>query len=157
MANWIINELEVVCDNHATERVQELLLVDGVFSFEATLPIPAGFRIGEPVAGYPNENVWCTEVWGTKWNAQEIGELNVPAGAFGWYFSTGWTAPELWFRELNQRLSLLDEGNVVVTLSWADPSDSTGYHMTRNAAGVVERVAMTKQEVTDFLGADEDE
>lgn len=154
MPNWVINELEVVGDSSAIDTVTGLLTADGEFSFTALLPIPEVFSRDGYMLGYPNANVWCSEVWGTKWDAQEVGDLNVPEGAVGWYFSTGWTAPELWFRELAKKINELTTARVVVTLSWADPSDNTGYHMTRNAAGLVERVAMTKQEVIDFLGAD---
>ena len=149
MANFIINELELVGDEDALAKTKNLLLKDGALSFEVLMPIPAVVST--------NTNVWCCENWGTKWNARDVGELNVPEGSIGWYFSTGWSAPEFWFRELANKINSMDIGRIVVTLSWADATDNTGYHMTRNAAGVVERTAMTVDEVTNFLGASEDD
>lgn len=146
MANFIINELELVGDDDALAKVKPLLLKDDVLSFEVLMPTPTN--------GYPNANVWRCENWGTKWDAQEVRELNVPDGAIGWHFATGWSAPEFWFRELANKINSMDVGRIVVTLSWADTTDDTGYHMTRNAAGVVERTPMTADEVTNFLGED---
>lgn len=146
MANFIINELELVGDADTIAKVTPLLLIDGELTFEALMTIPSNVST--------NTNVWCCENWGTKWDAREVGELNVPEGAIGWHFSTGWTAPELWFQELASKINSMDVGRVAIMLSWADGSDNTGYHMTRNAAGRVERTAMTADEVTNFLGAE---
>lgn len=149
MANFIMNELELVGDEDALAKTKTLLLKDGALSFEVLMPTPT--------EGYPNVNVWRCENWGTKWDAHEVGDLIVPEGSIGWFFSTGWSAPEFWFRELAKKINNMGIGRIVVTLSWADATDNTGYHMTRNAAGVVERTAMTAFEVTNFLGASEDE
>lgn len=149
MVNFIKNELELVGDDDAIAKTKSLLLKDDALSFEALMPTPTD--------GYPNENVWRCENWGTKWDAQKVENLEPHDGVVGWRFFTGWSAPELWFRDLAAVINNIDIGRIVVTLSWADPSDSTGCHMTRNAAGVVERTDMTTDEAINFLGVSEDE
>lgn len=156
MPNWIINEVVVTGERESIDKVAALIADEGVVNFNLALPQPEKF-ISHPNSdylGYPNSNVWALENWGTKWNAQESGKIKTKASmaASGWFFSSAWSAPDLWFAELVKKINADPSINVAITLDYADASDWTGEHIWRDGSGNVVREPMTRKEVNEFLG-----
>lgn len=156
MPNWIINEVVVTGERESIDKVAALIADEGMVNFNLALPQPEKF-ISHPNSdylGYPNSNVWALENWGTKWNAQDSGKIktSVTGASSGWYFSSAWSAPDLWFAKLVDLINADDTINVSITLDSADASDWSGEHLWRDGSGRVARAPMSRSAVSAFLG-----
>ena len=154
MPNWVINELQVTANAENMAAVKALLLTSEGIDFDRILPLPKKLDGGGSSAEYPNANVWRLENWGTKWNATEFKALAVNRDKSSWVFSTGWTAPELWFQRLAEVIGQSDI-DAMVRLDYASPTDWDGGWMEFGVDGAVERGAMSANQLNKFLGENE--
>lgn len=151
MPNWVINELKVTADAENMAAVKALVLTSEGIDFNCVLPLPKKLTNGGSSIEYPNANVWCLENWGTKWNATEFEALAAKKGQASWTFSTGWTAPELWFQRLAEVIGQSDI-DAMVRLDYASPTDWDGGWMEFGVDGAVERGTMAANQLNNFLG-----
>lgn len=102
MPNHIYTEVCIPLETDKLQQMRSLICNDkGEIDFEILLPIPLNYWQGsvgskhkEKFAG--NGLDWCSEHWGTKWNAYGPASTDYEAGCLILRMKTAWSTPRGW-------------------------------------------------------------
>lgn len=132
MPNHIINEVRINAGDKADAVLADILNADGRIDFGVLLPEPlnfwqGGYSISEQEA-FPGVGMrWCTENWGTKWNAYGIDEdgryqsVVREGGEITLTFQTAWATPRGWI------VAIFNKHKVPITDTWLDEGSDTAH------------------------------
>lgn len=95
MPNIVYNKLKFTCHGETkADNVKEFLQAGEIpLSFAKLIPVPHGISDPDPRILSSDENKWCTENWGTKWDAMNPLITHKADWRIGYTFQTAWCMP----------------------------------------------------------------